>query len=224
MLVLTTFLDEHLVLQAIRAGARGYVVKDVDTSALIRAIRDVSRGESAFDARSAAAMVRGLNAPPVEQAKQLTAREREVLQPARPGAVQPRHRRAALHLRDHREVPRRQHPAQARRLPPRRGGLRGQQARRHLTWEGGVMTGQVARDTVTVRLAYGEDGLEVELPRGPYDGRGADVRRGGRGPGGAAARRRCGTPWTGRRCASSCGPGRPWRSRCATAPARSPGT
>src|SRR6478735_262788 len=79
VLVLTTFLDEQLVLQAIRAGARGYVVKDVDTSALIRAIRDVSRGESAFDARSAAAMVRGLNAPPVEETKQLTAREREVL-------------------------------------------------------------------------------------------------------------------------------------------------
>jgi len=79
VLVLTTFLDEQLVLSAIRAGARGYVVKDVDTSALVRAIRDVSRGESAFDARSAAAMVRGLNAPPVEQARQLTVREQEVL-------------------------------------------------------------------------------------------------------------------------------------------------
>lgn len=45
VLVLTTFLDERLVLRAIRAGARGYVVKDVDTSGLVRAIRDVSRGE-----------------------------------------------------------------------------------------------------------------------------------------------------------------------------------
>lgn len=79
VLVLTTFLDEKLVLQAVRAGARGYVVKDVDTSGLIRAIRDVSRGGSAFDARSAAAMVRGLNAPPVEETRQLTDREREVL-------------------------------------------------------------------------------------------------------------------------------------------------
>ncbi|MBL8932186.1 MAG: response regulator transcription factor [Kineosporiaceae bacterium] len=78
VLVLTTFLDEHLVLQAIRAGAKGYVVKDVDTTGLIRAIRDVCRGESAFDARSAAAMVRGLSAPAVEQS-QLTAREAEVL-------------------------------------------------------------------------------------------------------------------------------------------------
>jgi len=79
VLVLTTFLDEHLVLQAVRAGARGYVVKDVDTSALIRAIRDVSRGESAFDARSASAMVRGLNQPETSNAMKLTARESEVL-------------------------------------------------------------------------------------------------------------------------------------------------
>ena len=79
VLVLTTFLDEHLVLRAIRAGARGYVVKDVDTSGLIRAIRDVARGESAFDARSAAAMVRGLNAPPPEETRHLTPRECEVI-------------------------------------------------------------------------------------------------------------------------------------------------
>ena len=41
VLVLTTFLDEQLVLQAIRAGARGYVVKDVDTTELLRSIRAV---------------------------------------------------------------------------------------------------------------------------------------------------------------------------------------
>ena len=80
ILGLTTFLDEHLVLAAIRAGAKGYVVKDVDTTGLIRAIRDVARGGSAFDPRSAAAMVRGLNAPPVEESKTLTARELEVMQ------------------------------------------------------------------------------------------------------------------------------------------------
>lgn len=79
VLVLTTFLDERLVLRAIRAGARGYVVKDVDTSGLVRAIRDVSRGGSAFDARSAAAMVRGLHGAEEEQPKELTGRELEVL-------------------------------------------------------------------------------------------------------------------------------------------------
>ena len=80
VLVLTTFIDDHLVMAAIHNGARGYVVKDVDTSALIRAIRDISRGGSAFDARSAAAMVRGINAGPVEADSKLTAREREVLE------------------------------------------------------------------------------------------------------------------------------------------------
>ncbi len=79
VLVLTTFLDEQLILKAIRLGATGYVVKDVDTTGLIRAIRDVARGESAFDPRSAAAMVRGLNAPAPQKAKHLTARESEVL-------------------------------------------------------------------------------------------------------------------------------------------------
>lgn len=79
ILVLTTFLDDALVLRAVRAGARGYVVKDVDTSGLVRAIRDVARGGSAFDARSAAAMVRGVNTPPAEDDRQLTPREREVL-------------------------------------------------------------------------------------------------------------------------------------------------
>ncbi|MEP6799199.1 MAG: response regulator transcription factor, partial [Lapillicoccus sp.] len=79
VLVFTTFLDEHLVLAAVRAGARGYVVKDVDTSALIRAIRDVSRGESAFDARSASAMVRGLSKPERSHSHELTARESEVM-------------------------------------------------------------------------------------------------------------------------------------------------
>lgn len=80
ILVLTTFLDDQLVLRAVRAGAQGYVVKDVDTSGLVRAIRDVARGESAFDARSAAAMVRGVNAPPPGQEKRLTPRECEVLE------------------------------------------------------------------------------------------------------------------------------------------------
>ncbi|TKV61996.1 response regulator transcription factor [Nakamurella flava] len=80
VLVLTTFIDDHLVMAAIQNGARGYVVKDVDTSALIRAIRDISRGGSAFDARSAAAMVRGIHAAPVETESKLTAREQEVLE------------------------------------------------------------------------------------------------------------------------------------------------
>ena len=48
-LVLTTFLNERLVVEAIRSGAKGYVLKDVDADALVRSIRAVRAGESAFD-------------------------------------------------------------------------------------------------------------------------------------------------------------------------------
>jgi DNA-binding NarL/FixJ family response regulator len=78
VLVLTTFLDDNLVAQAIHRGARGYVIKDVDTTELVRAIRAVVRKESAFDSRSAAAMVRSLRVQPAQPA--FTERELNVLE------------------------------------------------------------------------------------------------------------------------------------------------
>jgi len=77
VLVLTTFLDDNLVAQAIHSGARGYVIKDVDTTELVRAIRAVVRNESAFDSRSAAAMVRSLRVQAGQPA--FTERELKVL-------------------------------------------------------------------------------------------------------------------------------------------------
>ena len=82
VLVVTTFLDQQLVLEAIQRGARGYVLKDVDAVALVAAIRAVRRGESAFDSHSATMVVRSLAAAPSPAAPagpDLTAREREVL-------------------------------------------------------------------------------------------------------------------------------------------------
>ena len=46
VLVLTTFAEDRLVVESVQAGARGYVVKDVDTTELVRAIRAVSRGRA----------------------------------------------------------------------------------------------------------------------------------------------------------------------------------
>jgi DNA-binding NarL/FixJ family response regulator len=80
ILVLTTFADEWLVREAIRQGAKGYIVKDVDLTELIRAIRAVYRGESAFDPRSASAVVSWLRREPdAEATAQITPREREIL-------------------------------------------------------------------------------------------------------------------------------------------------
>ena len=78
VLVLTTFAEDRLVVEAVQAGARGYVVKDVDTTELVRAVRAVSRGESAFDAHSASAMVRSLSGG-VPEREGLTDRELDVL-------------------------------------------------------------------------------------------------------------------------------------------------
>jgi DNA-binding NarL/FixJ family response regulator len=78
VLVLTTFLDDSLVVAAVQHGARGYVVKDVDTTELLRSIRAVARNESAFDSRSAAAMARSVRLPSSGQ-PMFTDREMSVL-------------------------------------------------------------------------------------------------------------------------------------------------
>ncbi|PXY23975.1 MadR family response regulator transcription factor [Prauserella flavalba] len=78
VLVLTTFLDDAYVLEAVHRGAKGYVIKDVDTSALVSAIRTVARDESAFDSRSASVMARSIRTAPDEPA--LTEREQGVLE------------------------------------------------------------------------------------------------------------------------------------------------
>src|SRR5450756_271718 len=80
ILVLTTFADEWLVHEAIRQGAQGYVVKDVDLSELIRAIRTIYRGESAFDSHSTSAVMSWLRREPgTEATAHITPREREIL-------------------------------------------------------------------------------------------------------------------------------------------------
>jgi DNA-binding NarL/FixJ family response regulator len=48
ILVVTLFEDDDSVFAALRAGARGYVLKDTDEEELIRAIRAVGHGEAIF--------------------------------------------------------------------------------------------------------------------------------------------------------------------------------
>lgn len=56
-LILTSFTDEQAMLDAILAGASGYVIKDVTGLNLIDAIRDVGAGRSLLDNRAAAALM-----------------------------------------------------------------------------------------------------------------------------------------------------------------------
>ncbi|MGW4841978.1 response regulator transcription factor [Nocardia brasiliensis] len=56
-LILTSFTDEQAMLDAILAGASGYVVKDIGALELVDAIRAVGTGHSLLDNRAAAALM-----------------------------------------------------------------------------------------------------------------------------------------------------------------------
>ncbi|MEJ2211969.1 MAG: response regulator transcription factor [Anaerolineae bacterium] len=49
VIILTTYGDQDLVFEGIKAGARGYLLKDTSSETLVEAIRGVVRGESVVD-------------------------------------------------------------------------------------------------------------------------------------------------------------------------------
>nr|WP_307844545.1 response regulator transcription factor [Actinospica acidithermotolerans] len=85
-LVVTSFGEYRSALPALRAGARGYISKDVDPAALATAVRAVAAGHvllgpqvtEALVAQAGTASAANLAGEP--QGPQLTAREREVLE------------------------------------------------------------------------------------------------------------------------------------------------
>ncbi len=64
VIILTTFSDETLVAQCIQAGARGFIVKDIERFDLKRSIRAVARGEAAIDPKAAVAVLAQLRRAP----------------------------------------------------------------------------------------------------------------------------------------------------------------
>jgi two-component system, NarL family, response regulator DevR len=91
IVILTTFLDQKLLLGALQRGANAYVLKDVDAVELAGIIRSVHRGQSGFDGRSAQLVVRSLTGDPAVQpaAAALTHRELEVVRLVAGGATNP---------------------------------------------------------------------------------------------------------------------------------------
>src|SRR3990172_9158106 len=57
VVILTSFADDQLVVQAIRAGAVGYVLKQVGNEELIRAIQSAARGEASLDPSTTARLL-----------------------------------------------------------------------------------------------------------------------------------------------------------------------
>ncbi len=64
VIILTTFTDENLIARCIQAGARGFIVKDIERFDLKRSIRAVARGEAALDPKAAVAVLAQLRRAP----------------------------------------------------------------------------------------------------------------------------------------------------------------
>jgi DNA-binding NarL/FixJ family response regulator len=83
VVVLTMFEDDESVFSAMRAGARGYVLKGAHPSEILKVLRAVAGGEAYFGPEIARRLVHFFSTPksasPAEAFPELTAREREIL-------------------------------------------------------------------------------------------------------------------------------------------------
>lgn len=92
VVILTAYEDDQLILELIRAGATGYLVKDTHVDEVVKAIRVAHDGESLIQPRVAQKMLNMMKDMPAgnegqsvkkevqEKLDRLTAREREVLE------------------------------------------------------------------------------------------------------------------------------------------------
>ncbi|WP_405623247.1 response regulator [Streptomyces sp. NBC_00076] len=84
-LMLTSFDDEEALLDAIMAGASGYVLKQIKGSDLVSAVRTVAAGQSMLDPATTARLMRSLRADPADspavpsELASLSPRERDIL-------------------------------------------------------------------------------------------------------------------------------------------------
>jgi DNA-binding NarL/FixJ family response regulator len=64
VIVLTTYADDRSVIDALRAGARGYLTKDAGAEEIRRALHDVTRGRAVIDPAVQSHLVDAIAAPP----------------------------------------------------------------------------------------------------------------------------------------------------------------
>ncbi|HKV21899.1 MAG TPA: response regulator transcription factor [Mycobacterium sp.] len=78
-LMLTSYTSDEAMLDAILAGASGFVVKDIKGMALAQAIKDVGAGKSLLDNRAGAALLAKLQSERDDPLSGLTQQERTLL-------------------------------------------------------------------------------------------------------------------------------------------------
>ncbi|MFL6137608.1 MAG: response regulator [Frankiaceae bacterium] len=77
VVVLTSFADRQRILDALEAGAVGYLLKDADPAEVAAAVRAAAAGGSPLDPKAARVLLDARRSP--DPAARLSAREREVL-------------------------------------------------------------------------------------------------------------------------------------------------
>ncbi|MEN4099480.1 MAG: response regulator transcription factor [Anaerolineaceae bacterium] len=101
VVILTTYNEDHLLIRGLRAGARGYLLKDTGRQALFDAIRAAARGETLLTQDIIARLLAQTSLPPAAAPTpsvdaRLTERELEVLAAVARGD---RSKEIAYHLR-----------------------------------------------------------------------------------------------------------------------------
>jgi len=80
VLILTSYLDSNVVRECIRAGAKGFVLKDVGSSDLLQSIRELTQGGSPMDTRATRMLIHWMqNGSGTEMQDRFTLREIEIL-------------------------------------------------------------------------------------------------------------------------------------------------
>lgn len=83
IVMLTTSADQRDLVDALRAGARGYLLKDMEPDALVEALRDIERGRTVVAPKLTQALAEAIQDPlptqPSDPFGELTPREREIL-------------------------------------------------------------------------------------------------------------------------------------------------
>ena len=89
VVALTSVLEDRMVVDAVEAGAAGYLLKETRPDELFEAVRAAARGEVRLDPRAQQRLMRELRrpAPAPDGPDALTEREREVLQQLARGAT-----------------------------------------------------------------------------------------------------------------------------------------
>jgi DNA-binding NarL/FixJ family response regulator len=102
VVILTAFAEDELVRRCVRAGARGYLLKDIAHLDLGRNLRAVMRGEAVVDSKVTSAVLEGARqaAESPGRASSLNTRQREVLRLVAEG-LSNREIGARIHLSEH---------------------------------------------------------------------------------------------------------------------------